>query len=139
MLGSTSSTIAPAIPLSPEPVSPSASTSAAAVLRQQRRALEREIQAQLDDEEFAGTLEERKKEVRRRRKLAMEPSPLQQGPSIFQLQKDALMRRTYTRFVHATRDPHALPGAIGAQRVADVHRSRQLSGHISLPTSPAPY
>jgi len=105
-----------------------ASASAAALQRSQRRALERQIQAQLDDELWAGTPEERKKEVRRRVRLAMEPSPLQQGPSIFQRQKEASLRHSYAKFAQAARDPHALPSVAGAQRYH--------TGHTSLRTSP---
>jgi hypothetical protein len=90
------------------------------LLAQQRRRARlteiRQINAQLDEEGWEGSLSARKLEIRRRRREASVPSPIQTGPSVFQQQKAVTLKNHYSRFVAATRDPHQMHTHIVRER-----------------------
>ena len=120
-------------PLSPKPAPVTDPVS-------KRRELDARLNAELDAEGWEGPSTARRQELIRRRRLALEPSPIPVGPSVFQQQKSAMLKASYVKFVRSTADTHRLPGAIGAQRVEDIsgRKSRQAQKQPAADDSAAP-
>lgn len=112
------------------PFAPTSPDPGMTAVRSRRAQLDAMFNAQLDEENFEGSASARKKELRRRRHLASIPSPIKPGPSVFQLQKAATLKKSYVKFVAATKDPHQIVGAVSAQQPESVSGRKNKQAYL---------